>query len=511
MNFLRHQADIDRIVPGVSQVYKNLRSSNGQGLYTSLGRYYNNTIFGRDAGMTAKFVTHFDHDTAWQTILTLASYQGQKYDRQTMEAPGKIHHEMRDYSQWQGCWYDRLGLELAGRAWGKKNRKLVTYFAADSTATYIRLVNKYSRLIDKSIIDRQVPSQDGHTISLGESVAKAANWIADQIDETGIFWIERSNRWSLPYQTFADSVTAYAWSDGSAANAAKKHSYIEVQVYALDALRDAIRLLPAHANRQLWRNATKRAQAALFDEFWAHSRVTFSPAVFMKDGVRRQLDGDMITAAWALNASFWDDLPEDVLRSKVESIVERIFQPSFLTDYGIRTKPVGSPEPLGDIIDYHGSQTIWPMFNFMVIEGLRRHKLYRLARQIEFRLINTMNAVKNFEEFFIVDEKDSLYRPTSAAKLTRSGQMIPENNIAFTAVPALTLAYRHMYRRTTPQQHGWRYEFEERLLSTTPNVELLEPEVAESRIEVKPLKIKRTVAGLKSAQHILTVILGNND
>lgn len=511
MNFLRHQAEIDQVVPGVSQIYKQLRSSGGQGLYTSLGRYYNNTIFGRDAGMSAKFVTHFDHDVAWQTILTLAQYQGQKNDWRTMEAPGKIHHEMRDYSQWRGRWYDRFGLEIAGYFWGKRNRLLVTYFASDTTATYIRLINKYSRLIDKSIIDRRLPRQDGSTVSLGDSVAQAANWIAEQVDEAGVFWTRRSNHWSLPYQTFADSVTAYAWSDARAANAAKKHSFVEVQVYSLDALNDAVRLLPAHPQREKWRQTAKVMQQALFNDFWNQNSQTFSPALFQRTERTQRLDDDMIMAAWALNASFWDEMPTDLLASKIETIVERVFQPDFLTDFGIRTKPTGGREPLGDMIDYHGSQTIWPMFNFMVIEGLRRHGLYRLARQIEFRLINTLNRLASFEEFFIVDKSGKLYQSQASAKLVKAGQMIPEQNIAFTVVPALTLAYRHVYRRTSPLEAGWQFEFENRLLAKIPDIELLSVETARSQIKPTALKIKRTRAGFESARHIAAVILRRND
>ena len=511
MNFLRHQAEIDRVVPGVSAVYKQLRSSNGQGLYTSLGRYYNNTIFGRDAGMSAKFVTHFDHDVAWQTILTLAYYQGQDTNKKTMEAPGKIHHEMRDFSKWQGRWYDRLGLEVAGYVWGKQNRKLVSYYAADSTATYIRLINKYSQLIDKSIIDRQVPRHDSTTTLLGDSVASAANWLSAQVDETGIFWTRRTNRWSLPYQIFADSVTAYSWQNGRAANAAHKHSFIEAHAYALDALSDAANLLPMHSDSRNWQKTADKMRQALLNEFWNNQQQIFHPAIFSRGTTLMKLDSEMITSVWILNASFWDDLSTDLRHSMVEAIVRRIFKDDFLTEYGIRTKSLKTSEPLGEMIDYHGSQTIWPMFNFMVIEGLRRHGLYRLARQVEFRLINTINALDDFPEFFIVDKNSKLYTPNSKAKTVKHGQMIPEQNIAFTVVPALTLAYRNLYPRTKPVATGWQLSFEEEILSTIARHKLLAPDTARQEILVTPLKIKRTLAGLKSAAHIAAVILKPND
>lgn len=507
MDFLRREAEIDAVVPGVTAAYRQLRDSGGQGLYTSLGRYYNNTIFGRDAGMTAKFVTFFDHTTAWETIMTLSSYQGQAENHRTHEQPGRIHHEMRDYSAWHGRWYDRLGLEVAGLAWGKRNRKLVSYYAADSTATYIRLIHKYSGAIDRSIIDREVPQMNGVMLPLSQSVVHAANWIVEQVDEGGIFWVKRANRWSLPYQTFADSVTAYAWMDGAPANTSLPHSYVEVQAYALDALKDAVRLLPAHKDADTWRMVAHKMQRALLDNFWNHHSQTFSPGLFRRNDTATPLDTDMIMSTWTLNTSFWTELPDNEYREALCAIVRRVFDGDFLTDFGIRTKSTATNEPLGSIIDYHGSQTIWPMFNFMFIEGLRRHGLYRLARQIEFRLTNTLNALGNFPEFFIVDHEGVLYQPDSHASLHKSGQMIPEVNIAFTVVPALTLAYRNIYRRTTPAKDGWKYELEESILATIPEHELLEPKSAHHIIRPTPLHIRRTLGGIRSGWHIAPVIL----
>lgn len=507
MNFLRHSEDLDAVVPGVTEIYRALRDSHGQGLYTSLGRYYNHTIFGRDAGMTAKFVSHFDHQVAWDTILTLASHQGVNRDDLTHEQAGRIHHELRDYTSWQGIWYDRLGLWAAGKAWGINNKKLLTYYAADTTATYVRLVHKYASSIDKSILERLVPQKDGSTITLADSVASAANWITRQTDEAGVYLPRRQNRWSLPYQTFADSVSAYAWQDGRAMDTSRRHGFVEVQAYALDALQDAARLLPMHASAEKWRSISEQMHQALLEYFWADSRHTFSPAIVDDGGKLVQLDTEMITCAWTLNASFWKYMPDAEHRARIIALVRQVLEKDFLTEHGIRTKSLKHPEPLGEMIDYHGSQTIWPMFNFMVIEGLRRHGLFRLARQLENRLLNTVNALGDFPEFFIVDKSGVLYRPERHAKLKKSGQMIPEQNIAFTVVPSLTLAYRHLYRRSTPAADGWRYDLEEAILRDIPNVELLSPADARASINSVPLKIQRTRAGLRSVVHIAPVIL----
>lgn len=507
MDFLRESNKLDDVVPGVTEAYRALRDNHDQGIYTSLGRYYNHTIFGRDAGMSAKFVSDFDHETVWKTILTLASYQGVAANRVTQEQPGRIHHEMRDYTTWEGKWFDRLGLTLAAHVWGVKNKRLLSYFAADTTATYVRLIHKYATNIDGSILERSVPQQNGKPVSLAVSLEAAANWIADQVDDDGLFRIRRTNRWSLPYQTFADSVTAYVWGDRKAADTSRDHCYVEVQVYALDALTDATHLLPSSPSAMRWRLLAEKMQQTLFEQFWNHTRQTFVPGVFYRDGQLRQLDTDMIMMGWTLNASFWRDIPEDRRRAVLTKLISRLFRDDFLTPVGIRTRSMRTAEPLGQDIDYHGSQTIWPMFNFMIIEGLRRHGFYRLARQLEFRLLNGVNALGEFPEFCIVDHEGQLYLADKHARLKKRGQMIPEQNIAFTVVPSLTLAYRHLYRRHDTAKSGWKYDLEEAILASIPEVELLAPDHAREALAPIPLRINRTISGIRSAIHITSVML----
>ena len=507
MDFMRHQAELDAVVPGLSASYDALRKSEGQGIYTSLGRYYNHTIFGRDAGMTAKFVSDFDHQTAWQTITTLARYQGMTTDEKTQQSPGKIHHEMRNYALWHGRWFDRLGLTIAGKLWGMRDETLVSYFAADTTATYIRLINKYVQHIDASVLERKVLVADESERSLGDSLAAAADWLHEQVSPEGIFLVQRTNRWSLPYQTFADSVSAYAWRDGTPADASRPHSYIEAQAYAADALMDAVRLLHGHERIEIWKNTAKKLQKALFAEFWDEHRALFAPALFEKNSELKRLDSDMIMPYWTLNVSFWEDVPELNRKAYIIAMTRRLFEDDFLTDVGIRTRSKRTHEPLGLDIDYHGSRTVWPMFNFMVIEGLRRHGLYRLARQLEYRVLNGINAIGSFPEFIIVDHEGIVYQPSKMANKYARGQMIPEQNIAFTVVPAMTLAYRHLYPRHQVAESGWRYQLETSILGEIPHVDLLEPAQAADVLQPTPLKITRALSGLRSARHIAPVIL----
>lgn len=68
----------------------------------------------------------------------------------------------------------------------------------------------------------------------------------------------------------------------------------------------------------------------------------------------------------------------------------------------------------------------------MVIEGLRHQKLYKLAEQIENRLINGINASGDFEEFLVVDGGGHFLRSVRGkkAEVSVDAQMLPEKNIA---------------------------------------------------------------------------------
>lgn len=498
--------DIEQLVPGVAAAFQQLRNQDTGSISTSNGAFYNHTLFGRDASMSAKFVTDIYPETAWCTIKALAGQQGTIVNRKTNEAIGRIHHELRDFRAWHGSLYNRLGMSVIAGLWGEKDRRLRTYFAADTTADYIRLAHKYVQNVDNTALHKVVQTTPDVEVTLRESVRLATEWLVAQVDQRGLFIVNRHNRWSLPYQTFADSVTAYHFRDGKVANSARAHSFVEVQAYAMDAIEDALRLFGDHAP-EVWHQTVARMRQALLEYFWDERYHNFAPALFVRGSGLHKLDVGMITSGWTLNTSFWYSLDDSLHQKYLTGIIEGLFQEDFLTAVGIRTKSSLTHEPLGRAIDYHGSRTVWPMFNFMVIEGLRRHGFYRLAEQLEVRLLNGVNALGQFPEFLIAEHDGTIFRPTRTAKLARAGQMIPEQNIAFTIVPSLVIAERHL-RYEEQKPHGeWQHKLEERILHAIPQQTLLAPQAAKQQIRPTPLKIRRTLCGLRSMLHVAPVIL----
>lgn len=492
MDISRYRDEIEAVIPGVLDAYERLKTKNGMGIYTSNGAFYNHTFFGRDNAMAAKFVSDFDHAVPREVVVALAAMQGTKRNDVTQEDIGRIHHEYRDMRTWKGPFAETTIMRFFLHRWGGSDRQLLTYYALDTTALYVRLVHKYVTRIDKSFLDHTIVNQNEDRYDIRESVARAANWICSQLDDKGRIVAQRTNPWALPYQTFQDSSTAFVRTNGQLANFKHEISYTEIQAFAIDALEDTISMLTHHRDRSKWREAAAAMRKALFRDYWSDELGYFGSAID-KNGL---VDMPTVTAGWTLNNSFWEDVDDETYQRVLTQVVSRLFSEDFLTPVGLRTRALMSPQPLPGVVEYHGRLTVWPMFTFMTIEGLRRHRLHRLAEQLENRLINGINASGAFEEFFVVDGGGHLLKsvPGKRATVAVDAQMLPEKNIAFTVIPAMVLAWRkinrkHVWPKTTS---AWRNKLEEDILATIDDVQCVAPEKAKDVVSaVVPAKFRR--------------------
>lgn len=503
MEISRYRDELEAIIPGVLDAYESLKTTNGMGIYTSNGAFYNHTFFGRDTAMAAKFVTDFDHQVTRETIVALAALQGMKYDKITHEDAGRIHHEFRDFRTWKGGRAERIVLAFFRRQWGATDKQLLTYYATDTTALYLRLVHKYVTHVDKSFLDITIKNRHGVSLPLRESVALAADWLCQQVNEHDHFVVKRTNKWALPYQTFQDSSTAYPRQDGHLANYREGITFTEVQAFVIDALEDTTHMLESHTKRHEWQKVAHAMRRALLADFW-HEGEQFFGSAYDQAGL---VDMPNISSGWTLNTSLWDELPEPKRIGIITAIVKRLFSDDFLTPVGLRTRSLHSNQPLPGVIEYHGRLTVWPMFTFMVIEGLRRHRLHQLATELENRVINGINASGAFEEFLVVDGGGHLLRsvPGEKAEVAVDAQMLPEKRIAFTVIPAMVLAWRATNRgRAWPTQLDWQKNLEQEILGSINPTERLKPEDAISVVTaVVPTKFRRYRGNLRSAWYFL--------
>ena len=490
---------LEAVVPGVFDAYASLKSHDGMGLHTSSGSFYNHTLFGRDGSMSAKFVTDFDHDIVREVIVALAALQGTAYDNKTQEEPGRIHHELRDFRTWRGTLAERLVFTPWHFAWGVKDKQLLTYFSQDTTASYIRLVHKYAGRIDAAILLKKVKNYHGETITVADSLIKAAEWIMGKLSEGDVMQEQRRNKLSLPFQTYQDSLTTYYRSDGHLADYRGPMSYVEIQAYSASALYDMVDMFPNHEHALEWRETARRMQNALIKRFWDKDDEFLASAIDR----RGKIDIHNVSAGWTLNTSLWAELDSKKRASYVGPIVDRLFSDEFLTPVGLRTMSKDQPPALSEVVGYHSAEVVWPMFSFMVVEGLRRHRLYGLAEQLENRILNGLNATGDFDEFFIVDRGGTVVLPDKKGPDGElKVQMPPEKRIAFSVVPAMTMAKRASYKDPRLAPVGWQKDLEARILDRIPHVERAKPGEALKAIgPVKRMKLRRWAGAWDSAKY----------
>lgn len=460
--------ELNSIVPGIVDAYEAIQMEDRPGFYTSAGNFYNHTFFGRDAANAGMVATTFDHEAAKQTILELAALQGTYVNPKTQEQPGRIHHELRDFRKWKGSFSERLVMRVISHFWGGDKHRLLTYYSCDTTASFIRLVHEYAKNIDEAILDHTYQAKDDTVRTVRQAVGAAAEWIMSARDEEGLVVSRRTNRWSLPYQTYQDSVTAYINTDGRSANYHRPLAFLEVQALCVDALRQASVLLIEDDRAPSWKHAGDALAAIALEKFWMPEQQFFSYALDQDaSGKWRQFDTCNIAAAWVLNTSLFHTLSNHEREKYIAPVIRRLFSDEFLTEVGLRTRSIGQHQPLGGLVDYHGAYTVWPMFNYLAIEGLRYHHLNDLAEQLENRLINGINWDGYFSEYSIVlaDGKVATITGHQDADEKYSVQMIPDRGMTFTIAQVLGIVHRLASYEPAQTPRPWQEALETEILS----------------------------------------------
>ncbi|HET8690211.1 MAG TPA: hypothetical protein VFL81_02140, partial [Candidatus Saccharimonadales bacterium] len=296
----------------------------------------------------------------------------------------------------------------------------------------------------------------------------------------------------------------YVRQNGLLLNYKRPIAYASAQVFACDALEDASKLLPKHPRRHAWQDAAHQLRDGFIRDFWQDNRAYFASAIDSYG----QSSLDSVSVGWTLNNSLWDELDKKLRAERIGAIVRRLFSDGFLTKVGLRTRAIDLPQPLNGTLEYHDADAVWPMFTFMVIEGLRRQKLYRLAGQLETRLLNGVNAMGNFPEFIDVDKDGRILEPVDKGEDYRikvKAQMRPEECIAFTVVPSLTLARRlSSGSQPKPLTKGWQKDLEDEILAKIDPVQLAEPAEARAVVgEIIPVKFNRFSGNLRTVWFFL--------
>lgn len=470
---------------------KRLRASP-KGVHTSLGVKFNNTLFARDSAITARELIDQDRELAREVILTLASQQGTAVNQASDEEPGRIHHEYRDFHEWEISKAKKLPMIAASIIWGGDTQSFTSYFSMDSTPLYVLLIADYFDR-DPSILDERVVQKDGREILITESLTAAADWMLSHKTDHGLAEVRRRNKYGLTHQTWKDSLTGYIHENGDSLNLSQPIAYLEVQGLIIEGLRRAAKVLSKQLPERAlsWREGADEIARTTLHDFWDEDDQYFVSSLdrdrygnLRKDGVEQSDPG------WLLATSIFDDIPENDRRKYIMGIVAKLFSEDFLTDAGIRSRSVEYATTLG-VADYHGALVSWPIDTYMIAKGLRRQGFPKLAEQLEARVLNSVNIAGDFYEFFYVEANGKVLLNPEAARKHHPGakdfpaQMFPEKGIAWTVAATLMIKYRnssHPTKTNLKSSRAWQAELEDDILAHIPDISPIE---AASMLEEK--------------------------
>jgi hypothetical protein len=300
-----------------------------------------------------------------------------------------------------------------------------------------------------------VVDRAGRTLSILDMVARAVDWLLGHVTPDELVVVPKHNPLSLPPQTWRDSPTSNLTRDGHMPNVFGPVAWLDVQVLAVDALRDAAALLRGAAGRSSDGpspdDLVERAGAirdATLDAFWIPDAEYFGIALD-KDasGAARLIDAIQSNAGWMLAATFFDGLPEAGRARYVGGIVRRLFSPQLLTVAGVRGRGLDDSNPA--FRNYH--EHVWPVDTATIARGLRRQGFAELAEQLEARLLNALDALGGHGEFIAVDDAGLVVDPRLAAgahgehtdrddgRPALPTEMVPEREIGFTVSAVLRI------------------------------------------------------------------------
>jgi glycogen debranching enzyme len=431
----------------------------GQGLFGSGDVLFSDAIFGRDSVTAAEVLLHLYPVVAEEIIHTLARLQGVVEapvgPHSNEEEPGKIHHEHRSLfvgARRISSASEELLRHLA-RRWGGDETGVTYYGSVDATPLYARLVADYCGVYGDAILNTAVTRKDGISVTIRESLQAAMDWITRRIDSSDLGFIEflRRNPDGIPFQVWKDSGTSYVHRDATLANWDAPIAAIEVQAYAYDALLGAARLL----GRPDYRERAEALRRRVLTRMWMPDQAYFAMGIDRDpQGRPRSIESIASNGALVLDTELLIGLVD--ADDYVSGLVRRIGGPDFVTDVGIRCRPISEVGLVG-FQDYHGTWAVWAKETFEVVRGLERHGLHRLARQLANRILNGVNtAGANVEFLYVSPEGRVMFdfrgvEPRDSDAMEIVGTNRPEAPQAWTVTAVLAL--KHWYGRGRVLHH----------------------------------------------------------
>lgn len=473
--------------PNLEQDFARVRLKHGGGVFASASQHYSEAIFGRDSLEVAEDVLPFKPDVAKEVLLTLASLQGVRFNSLTEEEPGKIHHEYRALIM-DGQPISEHGKKMLHKLsefWGGTQDSLLYYGTVDATPLFVRLIVRYCYQEGINFLDETVVRHDGETVTMRQSMLAAIGWLERKISTSPWGFVEfcRINPHGHSYQVWKDGSSAYLHLNGLRADFTKPIAAIEVQGYTYDALLGAgelgHHLTQDELQWQRWTTMARQLRDRIMEQFWMPDASFFALALDRGPlDELRQVKTICSNAGLLLETRLFDDHDSQQL---VAGIVRGLYHKDFLTDVGVRCRSL-QHEKLVNFADYHGAWAVWAKETYDIAKGLRRNGFDGLANQLELRILNGIRLSGQTSEFWYVDPVGRVNydpferRPWSGQRKRLIGTHYSEDTQAWTISAALAIERRLSEAQASPLRPAWQVSLEQELLTTFPEVVLLETE-----------------------------------
>ncbi len=320
------------------------------------------TLFGRDALWTARFLLPWSVELAAGTLRALATYQGNRYDPDTEEQPGKIPHELR-----------RTAVDIPSPEGGTGLRLPPVYYGTiDATPLWICLLHEVWRAgMSRPEVEDLLPA-----------LRAALRWVTGpgDPDRDGLLEYAGSASDGLVNQGWKDSATGIRWDDGRAAEAPV--ALCEVQGYAYAAALGGAEVLDAFGdNGQQWRRWASELRARFRNAFWVSDSHGHYPAVAL-DGDKRPVTGPASNMAHLLGTGLLE--PDEAAL-----VARQLAKPTMDAGYGLRT--LSADTAAFNPLSYHCG-SVWPHDTAVAVLGLASEGHHAQARSLAQGLLRAAPA-----------------------------------------------------------------------------------------------------------------------
>jgi len=310
-------------------------------------------IFGRDALMASLLTMLADSNRALDTLDVLAAYQGTTHDPRTLEAPGRILHELRigDMSV--------FGLDPG----------VPYYGSVDATPLFPMLLAECLRWgAPAERLRRLLPA-----------ARSAVQWCRDHVDQYG-FVQSRPHDRGIDNQGWKDSGDSVVRPDGTVVREAT--SLVEVQGYVHEAflgLADLEDALGEPASAVVLRREATEFAAKFLKHFKVGGGVHLAMAL---DAAGQTVAVRASNVGHLLATGLIDD-------TMAKHLSNRLFSAEEFSGWGVRT--LSASEAAFNPLGYHVG-SVWPHDNAMLLRGLARRGLHSETVRLSNALLDLAAA-----------------------------------------------------------------------------------------------------------------------